>query len=72
MSELGTPIRNKFIPSIALSITYYRPEADRLVSELNKNRTKAFERRYLELRTRHAKALNWKCYDKNIHSKVEY
>lgn len=71
MSDLGTPIRNKFIPSIALSVTRHRPEADRPVSEPNKNWTKAFERRHPELRTRRAKALNWKRHDKNIYSKVE-
>lgn len=37
ISDLRTPIRNKFIPSIALGITSYRPEADRLVREPNKN-----------------------------------
>ena len=37
MSDLGTPIRNKFIPSIALSVTRHRPEADRPVRQPNKN-----------------------------------
>jgi len=72
MSDLGTPIRNKFIPSIALSVTRHRPEADRPVRESNKNWTKAFERRHPELRTRRAKALNWKRHDKDIYSKVEH
>jgi hypothetical protein len=71
MSELGTPIRNKFIPSIALSITRHRPETDRPAREPNKNWTKAFERRHPELQTRRAKALNWKRHDKNIYPKVE-
>lgn len=71
MSELGTPIRNKFIPSIALSITRHRLEADRPASDPNKNWTKAFERRHPELQTRRAKALNWKRHDKNIYPKVE-
>lgn len=72
MSDLGTPIRNKFIPSIALSVTRHRPEADRPVRQPNKNWTKAFERRHPELRTRRAKALNWKRHDKNIYWKVEH
>jgi len=58
MSELGVPIRNKFILSIALSITRHRPETDRPAREPNKNWTKAFERRHPELQTRQVKALN--------------
>lgn len=71
MSELGTPIWNKFIPSIALSITRHRPEAERPAREPNKNWTKVFEGRYLELQTRRVKALNWKRYDKKVYPKVE-
>lgn len=71
MSNLGTPVRNKFIPSIAFSVTRHRPEADRPVKEPNKNWTKAFERRHPALQTRRAKALNWKRHDKNIYPKVE-
>lgn len=72
MSDLATPIRNKFIPLIALNVTRHRPEADRPVRQPNKNWTKAFERRHPELHTRRAKALNWKRHDNTIYSKVEH
>ena len=72
MSDLGTPIRNKFMTSIALNVTRHRPEADRPVREPNKNWTKVFERKHPELRTRRAEKLNWKRHDKNTYSKVEH
>ena len=70
MSDLGTHIRNNFIPLIALSVTRHRPKADRLVRRPNKNWIK-LERMHPELRTRRAKTLNSKRHDKNIYSKVE-
>lgn len=71
MSELGIPIRNKFMPSMAVTITRDRPEADRLAREPNKNWTKVVERRHPELQTRRAKASNWKRHNMNIYPKVE-
>lgn len=41
MSELGTPIRNKFIPSIAFTITRHRLRADRPARKPNKSQAKA-------------------------------
>lgn len=72
MSDLGTPVRNKFIPSIAFSVTRHRLEVDRPAQAPNKNWTKAFETRHPELQTRCAKPLNWKRHDKNIYPKVEH
>lgn len=46
MPELGTPITNKYLPSIALSITRHRLEADRSAKEPKKNWHKVFERRH--------------------------
>lgn len=72
MSDFGTPVRIKYIPSIAFSVTRHRLEADRPVKPLGKNWAKAFENRHRELQARTAKALDWKRHDKNIYPKVEH
>jgi hypothetical protein len=70
MSDLGQPIRIKFIPSISFSVTRERPKADRLLKPLGKNWAKAFENRHLELQARRVKPLNWDRHEKNIYGKV--
>lgn len=37
MSDLGTPVRIKYIPSIAFSVTRGRPEPDRPLKPPGKN-----------------------------------
>lgn len=59
MAKLGTLVRIKYIPSIALTATRHRPEADRSVKPPNKDWAKAFENRHSELKARKVKALDW-------------
>jgi hypothetical protein len=47
ISDLGKPIRIKFIPSLAFSVTRQRPKADRPLKPPGKNWAKALENRYL-------------------------
>jgi hypothetical protein len=68
ISDHGTPVRIKFIPSIAFSVTRHRLEEDRPVKPPGKNWAKAFESRHAELQARTAKALNWKRHDKTIYT----
>jgi hypothetical protein len=71
MAELGTPVRIKYIPSLAFTVTRHRPEADRPTNPPNKNWTKAFENRHPELKARKVKALDWNRHEKNIYHKIE-
>ncbi|KAM0703962.1 hypothetical protein Q7P35_008968 [Cladosporium inversicolor] len=71
MAELGTPVRIKYIPSLAFTVTRHRPEADRPANPPNKNWTKAFENRHPELKARKVKALDWNRHEKNIYHKIE-
>lgn len=72
MAELGTPIRIKYIPSIALSATRHRSEEDRPLKPPNKNWTKSFENRHPELKARKVKALDWNRHEKNTYHKIEH
>lgn len=72
IAELGTPVRIKYIPSLAFNATRHRPEADRPVKPPNKNWAKAFENCHPELKARRAKALDWNRHEKNIYHKIEH
>jgi hypothetical protein len=72
MYELGQPIRIKFIPSIAFSITRQRPEADRPLKPPGKNWTKALEKRHPRLQARRVSPLDWSRHEKNIRGKVTH
>lgn len=71
MAELCTPVRIKYIPPLAFTVTRYRPEADRPANPPNKNWTKVFENRHPELKARKVKALDWNRHEKNIYHKTE-
>jgi hypothetical protein len=70
MSDLGRPIRIKFIPSIAFSVTRQRPTTDRPLKSPGKNWAKALENRHSILKARRVKALDWNRHEKNIYGKV--
>jgi hypothetical protein len=72
MSDLGTPVRIKYIPSIAFSVTRGRPEPDRPLKPPGKNWAKSLEKRHPRLRARKVKALNWDRHEKNIFPKIEH
>jgi hypothetical protein len=72
MAELGTPVRIKYIPSIAFSSTRYRPLPDRPLKPPSKNWVKALEKRYPELIARRVKAMDWNCYNKNTYQKIKH
>ena len=72
MSALGTPVRIKYIPSIAFTITRGRPDPDRPLKPPGKNWAKSLEKRHPEIKARKVKALNWDRHEKNIFTKIEY
>ena len=72
MSDLGTPVRIKYIPSIAFSVTRGRPEPDRPLKPPGKNWAKSLEKRHPEVKARKVKALDWDRHEKNIFPKIEH
>lgn len=72
MAELGTPVRVKYIPSIAFSSTRHRPLLDRPLKPPGKNWVKALEKRRPELVARRVKAMDWNRHDKNTYEKIEH
>lgn len=72
MSNLGYPVRMKYMPCIAYSATRYRPVSERPPKFPSKNWAKAFENRHPELKAMKVRALNWSRYEKNICNKVSH
>lgn len=71
MSALGTPVRIKYISSIAFTVARGRPEHDRPQKPPGKNWAKALEKRHPELKAKRVKALDWDRHEKNIYPKIE-
>src|SRR6266480_2932138 len=65
MSDLGQPVRIKYIPQIAFSVTRQRPIADRPPKPPGKNWAKGLEKRHPELKAKRVKALDWNRHEKN-------
>jgi hypothetical protein len=72
MSDLGQPVRIKFIPSIAFSVTRQRPATDRPLRPPGKNWAKALGKRHSVLKARRVKALDWNRHEKNIYGKATH
>jgi hypothetical protein len=72
MSDLGQPVRIKFIPQIAFSVTRHRPTTDRPHKAPGKNWVKALENRHPELKARRVKALDWNRHEKNTYEKITH
>ena len=72
MSNLGYPIRMKFIPSLAYSVTRHRPTTERPLKAPGRNWAKALEKRHPILLARRVKALDWNCHEKNIYRKITH
>jgi hypothetical protein len=71
ISALGTPVRIKYISSIAFTVACGRPEDDRPQKPLGKNWAKVLEKRHPKLKAKRVKALDWDRYEKNIYPKIE-
>ena len=70
MSDLGNPVRIKFLSSLAFSIALQRSTTDKAIKPPGKNWAKAFQDRHPEVRARTVKALDWNRHEKNIYNKV--
>ena len=67
MSDLGLPVRIKFIRLLTFCVTRQRSEADRPLKPPGKNWTRDFEKRHLETQARRVMALYWNRHEKNTY-----
>jgi len=72
MSDLGHPVRIKYIPQIAFCVTRQRPTTDRPHKPPGKNWAKALENRHPELKARRVRALDWNRHEKNTYEKITH
>lgn len=72
MSDLRQPIRLKFIPSLAFSVTRHRPTTNRPLKPPGRNWIKALEKHHPVLLVRRVKALDWNYHEKNTYRKITY
>jgi hypothetical protein len=72
MSDLGQPVRIKYIPALAFVATRARPPADRPLNPPGKNWPKAFEKRHPETAARRVTALDWNRHETNIVGKMTH
>ncbi|KAL6169814.1 hypothetical protein ACJQWK_04809 [Exserohilum turcicum] len=73
MSELGQPVRIKYIPSLAFSLARRRTTTTGKPIKLpGKNWARSFEKRSPRLKGRKVKAIDWKRHEQNIYTKVTH
>lgn len=70
MSDLGQPVRIKYIPSLAFSIARYRALVSRPKKPLGKNWARCFEKRHPILKAKRVRALDWNRHLNSIRDKV--
>jgi hypothetical protein len=74
MSELGQPVRIKYIPSLAFSLARRRTTTTtgKPIKPPGKNWARSFEKRNPRLKARKVKAIDWKRHERNIYTKVTH
>lgn len=70
MSNLGQPVRIKFLPSLAFSIARRRSTTNKSINPPGKNWPRAFEKRHPELKARRVRAIDWRRHENNIYDKI--
>ncbi|KAF1938338.1 hypothetical protein EJ02DRAFT_410628 [Clathrospora elynae] len=70
MSNLGQPVRIKFVSSLAFSVVRQRSTTTKLAKPPGKNWLRAFEKRHPKLKARRFRSIDWKRHGNNIHEKV--
>ena len=71
MSDLGQPVRIKFIPFLAFCVARQRSE-NRPLKPPGKNWARAFEKRHPETQARRVRALDWNRHEKNTYWKIAH
>jgi hypothetical protein len=72
MSDLGQPVRIKFIPLLAFCVARQRSEQARPPKPPNKNWAHAFEKRHPDTQARRVSALDWNRQEKNTYWKISH
>jgi hypothetical protein len=74
ISDLGKPVRIKYIPSLAFSVARQRSIAttDNPIKPPDKNWPRAFEKRNSELKARRVRSIDWKRHENNTYVKIIY
>ena len=70
MNDLGQPVRIKYSPQLAFSVTRRRPTADRPSKPPGRNWPQAFQKRHPEPEAKRFRALDWNRHDINIYDKI--
>ena len=70
MADLGTPVRIKYIPSLAFSIAHRRSTTNQASKAPHRNWAQAFQKRHPALKSRWQKAMDWKRHEINIYDKI--
>jgi hypothetical protein len=72
MSDLGQPVRIKFIPLLAFCVARQRSERAQPPKPPNKNWARTFEKRHPDTQARRVTALDWNRHEKNTYWKISY
>jgi hypothetical protein len=72
MSDLGQPVRIKFIPFLAFCVGRQRSEQAQPLKPPNKNWARAFEKRHPDTQARRVSALDWNRHEKNTCWKISH
>ena len=72
MSDLGQPVRIKYIPSLAFSLARRRSTTDKLIGPPGKNWARSFEIRQPQLKVRRVRSIDWKRHKKNAYVKITH
>jgi hypothetical protein len=72
MADLGTPVRVKFISSLALVIARQRSTHNNAIKHPSKNWPQSFQKRHPALKSRRVRAMDWKRHENNIYKKILY
>ena len=72
MSDLGQPVRIKYILSLAFSLARQRSTTDKPIKPPGKNWARSFETRQSQLKVRRVRSIDWKRYEKNTYVKITH
>jgi hypothetical protein len=70
MSDLGSPVRIKFLRSLAFHIA--RQRSNKPTKPPGKNWPQAFEKRHPELKSRRVRPIDWNRHENNIYDKITH
>lgn len=70
ISNLGQPVRLKFLSSLAFCVARRRSTTNKPIKPPGKNWPRGFEKRHPEFKVRRVRAIDWKRHDNHIYDKI--